>query len=112
MITVVNKRRVGPIPYNTVRVYIGRPTPLGNPFSHLDNTLAKFKVKTREESIEKYREWLTDKFAPLKDKGPEWDQYFHIWACVGHVDVELECWCAPLPCHGDVIKEWIKIGDD
>jgi len=41
-------------------VYIGRPSKWGNPYSHLENTLADFQVNTREEAIEKYREWIRD----------------------------------------------------
>lgn len=42
-------------------VYCGRSRDklgLGNPFSHLKNSQAKFKVATLKESLEKYREWL------------------------------------------------------
>lgn len=51
--TVVNKRHGVPDD-----VYIGRGSQWGNPFSHLFNTEADFKVDTREETIEMYRRWL------------------------------------------------------
>lgn len=41
--------------------YIGRPSSLGNPYSHVSGTLAKFKVSSREESIERYREHFAQK---------------------------------------------------
>lgn len=76
-------------------VYIGRPSPFGNPFSHKEGTLAKFKTKTRKEAVEKYREWvlknptMLEKIKKLKGK-------------------RLGCWCSPLECHGDVIIEILE----
>jgi hypothetical protein len=79
-------------------VYIGRPSKWGNPFSHKDGTLARFKVATREEAIAKYRERLLS--SPLR-----------------HVLHELRgkvlgCWCKPLPCHGDVLAEMSAVSDE
>jgi hypothetical protein len=74
-------------------IYIGRPSKWGNPFSHMPNTLANFKVATREEAVEKFREWilsdpeLTD-IIKLELKGKD-----------------LVCFCAPKSCHGDVLLE-------
>lgn len=78
-------------------VYIGRPGPWGNPFSHKEGTLAKFKCATVEESIQRYREWLLTQPELLK-RLPE---------LKGKV---LACWCKTLknpnaPCHGDVLAE-------
>ena len=39
-------------------VYCARPSPWGNPFSHAQGTLAKFKTKNRRDSIEQFRKWL------------------------------------------------------
>lgn len=36
-------------------VLVCRPSKWGNPYSHKQNTLAKFKTKTRKESIEMYK---------------------------------------------------------
>lgn len=88
--TVVNKRHG--VPYD---VYIGRPGPYGNPFSHLPNTTAGYRVATREEAIEGYYSYIITKLAqepdflePLRDK-------------------VLACWCKPAACHGDVIVEML-----
>jgi len=93
MITVVNKRRA-PLRAGVARIYVGRPSPLGNPF-------AIGRDGTREEVIEKYRAWLGTTDAAL-------DELIRIRAIPG--DIELECWCAPAACHADVIKaaleEW------
>jgi hypothetical protein len=73
-------------------VYIGRGSIWGNPFSHLRESKALFKVNSREEAIEKYTEWLLEqphllrKIATLKNK-------------------VLGCWCDPLPCHGHILTE-------
>ena len=74
-------------------VYVGRPSVWGNPFSHKPDTLAKFKVATREESIARHREWFLSQ--------PE---------LVARAKAELRgkvlgCWCAPSTCHADVIAE-------
>ena len=39
-------------------IYIGRPSKWGNPYSHLDGTSAEFKVNTRQEAIEAYRNYI------------------------------------------------------
>jgi len=72
-------------------VYIGRPSDFGNPFTHLEYGLAKFKVASREEAIEKFEVWLLAQ--------PE---------LVARVKQELKgkvlgCWCAPKKCHGDIL---------
>lgn len=80
-------------------IYIGRGkgSPWGNPYTHKDEaiTLAKYKVATREEAVEKYREYilgrqdLLDRLHELKGK-------------------TLGCWCKPKICHGDVLVDLIK----
>ena len=78
-------------------IYIGRPSKWGNIFSHLDGTLAKYKVSSRDQAIEKYKEWLTNQaellasLHELKNK-------------------RLGCFCKPkkgfkgkLLCHGQIL---------
>lgn len=69
-------------------VYIGRPSKWGNPFQ-----INPRVGRNRTECIQLYREfvernpWLIEKIKKeLKGK-------------------ILGCWCAPLPCHGDVLAE-------
>ncbi len=66
-------------------VYIGRPSKWGNPFPLK-------KEKNREKVIEQYREHLLTR-KDLLEAIPE---------LKGKV---LGCWCAPKPCHGDVLAE-------
>ena len=91
MSRVVNKRVT-----NEFDVYIGRPSEWGNPFSHRNGTLAQFKVATVAEAIESYRIWLWREVQrdPAKlNRLRELD------------GKTLGCWCAPGPCHGDVLIE-------
>lgn len=68
-------------------VYIGRRSKWGNPYI-VD------KDGTREEVIAKYEEWI--KMQPnLMASLPE---------LKGKV---LGCWCAPKPCHGDILVKLI-----
>ncbi|MEH3117052.1 MAG: DUF4326 domain-containing protein [Methylorubrum populi] len=76
-------RRAGP-----GQRYIGRPDPLGNPF-------VIGRDGTRAEVIAKYAEW-----APRQP---------HIMAALPDlVDTDFICWCAPLPCHGDVLLDMVR----
>lgn len=80
---VLNKR-IDPIPDDAV--YVGRPSKWGNPF-HVGTH------GTRDEVIDKYREWLE-----VALKAPS-----------GYLDLDelrgkdLVCWCAPKRCHADVL---------
>ena len=95
MIRIVNRRN-----YKGPGIYIGRPSPLGNPF-------IIGRDGGREEVIRKYRDFLNtaihderikaelEKLEELNKKG----------------DVILICWCAPSKCHGDLIKEILESKD-
>ena len=84
--------------------YIGRPSPLGNPFVIGEDG-------DRIQVIAKYEKWLRKK---IKEKNKKvMDRLTALFMFVDDdEDLELWCWCAPLPCHGDVIKkillEWRK----
>jgi len=75
-------------------IYIGRPSKWGNPFSHKDGTLAKFRVGSRDEAVEKYKEYIIN-----SDLINEIDEL--------HGKI-LGCWCSPLLCHGDVLVNIIN----
>lgn len=78
---VLNASNVGKYPPESV--YIGRPSKWGNPFK-LD------KNQAREEVIDQFYEYVIENeelmasLYELREK-------------------DLVCWCAPLPCHGDVL---------
>ena len=69
--------------------YIGRGSMWGNPF-------VIGKDGTREEVIEKFEKYAEERLA----KEPEW------LAPLQGKDVV--CFCAPLPCHGDVILRLLR----
>jgi hypothetical protein len=76
-------------------VLIARPSDFGNPYSHLSQSSAEFKVATRDEAVNKYREYILGRpdllalLPTLKGK-------------------RLGCWCrASQRCHGDVLIELI-----
>lgn len=66
-------------------VYIGRPSKWGNMF-------VIGRDGDRAAVIGKYREWL------LRNPGLMADLHELRGKTLG-------CWCAPLPCHGDVLAE-------
>jgi Domain of unknown function (DUF4326) len=76
-------------------VYIGRGSKWGNPYSWKPGTKAKYMVSSREEAIQKYKEWvlqqptLMNSLHELKGK-------------------TLGCFCKPAPCHGDVLVELVE----
>lgn len=76
-------------------VYIGRPSPFGNPFSHKQGTAAEFYVETRDEAIDKYEEWIRGR-PELLAKLPD---------LIGKA---LGCWCKPKRCHGDVLVKLVN----
>lgn len=73
-------------------IYIGRPSIWGNPYSHKEDTIAEFKVATREEAIAKYRDYILNK-PELMSKLEELR------------GKRLGCWCRPQKCHGDILIE-------
>lgn len=80
-------------------IYIGRPSTLGNPFligRHGD----------RVAVIEQYRIWLGTMVAE-GDVGVM-SELNRIAYAARHGLVRLFCWCAPLACHGDVIKQVVE----
>jgi hypothetical protein len=80
---VLNRRGKKTLPAGSA--YIGRPTKWGNRFH-------EGKDGSRAEIIAKYRTWLADQ--------PELLASLH--ELRGR---DLVCWCAPEPCHGDVLLE-------
>ena len=100
MINVVNKRRHKATPND---IYIGRGSPLGNPFTHrpLSGTKASFKVDSVIAAIMAYKDYI----------GKELEENEEIIGVFEEIkrkhregEVNLVCYCKPGPCHGDVVK--------
>ena len=82
----VYSKRKGAEPPPKGAVYVGRPSRWGNPF-------VVGKDGTQEECVDEFRHWLLGNAA--------------LSAAV-RADLrgkDLVCWCAPLPCHADVLLE-------
>jgi len=76
----------GPVPN---AVYIGRPSIWGNPF-------AIGRDGTRAEVIAKYESWLAQQPCLMAQLDRLRGRH-------------LICWCAPLPCHGDVLLRLVNV---
>jgi hypothetical protein len=72
---------------------------LGNPFPlHGESS--------RQEVIAQYETWLAHARMTNKAVADELARVAAL-AAKGH-EVELECWCAPQACHGDVVKRTVE----
>lgn len=103
VINVVNKRRHKPTPHDH---YCGRPSVLGNPYSHIQKeTLAKFTVATRDEAIKKHEE---DFYKDIENNPAV---RMELMKLIDHLrkhgEINLLCWCAPASCHCDTIKVYL-----
>lgn len=78
-------------------VYIGRGSVFGNPFVMNDKS-----DEERTRVIAEYKTYFLDRV--------EKDSQFReeVLALKGR---SLVCYCAPKPCHGDVILEWLESYD-
>lgn len=86
--------RVVNIRFEECDYYIGRPTPLGNPF-HVSIG--------RTACIEEYRHWLWRKIKQRDNA--VLSQLINIWLTVPKQNepVRLGCHCVPLDCHGTIV---------
>ena len=109
MITVVNKYKHTPTESD---VYIGRGSPLGNPFTSrpVTTTSAKIQADSREDSINRYRKYiygiLQSDSSEMYTIGKGLNEI--ISKLDKHGYVNLVCFCKPKDCHGDVIKKIIE----
>jgi len=76
-------------------VYIGRPGIYGNPF-----TMSRYGA-TRDECIANFKNWLEQGIYPRARD---------IMESIKRGDLDnkrLGCYCKPLACHGDVLRELV-----
>lgn len=102
MISVVNKYKHTPTPND---VYIGRGSPFGNPYSHMDATMATYKVATRDEAVDCFRQYFLTRISNDAEFAAHVNKLKH--KC-SQGDVNLVCFCKPQRCHGDIIKECLE----
>ena len=74
--------------------YIGRGSPLGNPFTHngVRSIYKTMSFKTREQAIEAYEKYFDEIYEHYKNGE----------------DIYLQCFCKPKACHGDVIADRLQ----
>ena len=84
--------------------YIGRGSPLGNPWTHLEGTKTRQIVPTREEAIARFRKWIEER---IEDQDPKILRELHRLydIAVSKGSLHLQCYCYPKPCHGEVIRD-------
>ena len=94
MIQVISLRGRGGV--RPVGVYVGRPSALGNPF-------LVGRDSTRAEVIGRYQLWLRQQWRRGGPVRQELERLAAKYRRDGRLT--LLCWCAPRPCHADVIRE-------
>lgn len=111
-VTVINVNKNPELTEDPGYVYIGRSKAgqpeniLGNPFTHIPNgTRAEFVVASRDEAVTRYKEYMEEQMkanpvyrAKLESLARRVEGGEHLY---------LGCFCAPLACHGDVLREKI-----
>jgi len=96
VITVLNKRT-----HRGGGEYIGRPSPLGNPFVIGPDG-------DRAAVIDQYEQWLTEIWNK-GGKNAQLTELFRLAEIHRKQDLlTLLCWCAPRPCHGDIIADFVR----
>ena len=94
--TVINRHHYHDRPLPQPWLYIGRGSPLGNPFARAEHG---------DEAIPKYREWLRDKVSSGDAS---------VLRALASITARhhLVCSCAPRPCHGSVVVQaWRELRD-
>ena len=120
MIYVYNKH-IDDFSWSKNNYEIGRPYVLQNPYTHLEleKTKARYKVKTREEAIEKYSHYFDIMYGSNKEFTNVIDEIYEKYK--RGENVYLACWCkkysvfdpkykesTELICHGDIIVNKLR----
>ena len=80
-------------------IYIGRPSTFGNPYSSKEKNLATYKVSSKKEAIQNYRNYILNNIDIL-------DNLIEELKSNGYT--KIGCHCKPASCHGDVLKDLIE----
>jgi hypothetical protein len=88
--------------------YIGRPSILGNPFTHngVRTNLAKLSFKTREDAIAAYDKYFDTMYGKDDEFTKAFDEIYEHYK--NGEDIYLQCFCKPLACHGDIIANKLQ----
>lgn len=92
-------------------VYIGRGSPLGNPYTSKESKIAKYKVSSTAEAIEKFESYLINAIK-TNDRVIVHELKVIIAFLKENKEIALGCYCKgkhyhldDTPCHGEVIKK-------
>ena len=97
-ITVTNKYKMGATQEGDF--YIGRGSPLGNPYKIAPGGYS------RKQVLDLYKKWFQQQWDQNNpDVKFAISQIHHRY--MRKLPSRLICFCAPLPCHGDIIKKFI-----
>jgi hypothetical protein len=95
-IRVVKRQRTKPLPDGAR--YVGRPTAMGSPFKPADKS-----DKARADTIAAFTAQFADEDAWEPKRAARFAELLGELRENG--SLTLACWCAPKPCHADVISE-------
>ncbi len=98
MINIVNKRYWNG-ENNELTVYVGRPSPLGNPYIMRDEN-------QRGLVIAMYETWLRKQLLQDTPQKKEMQRLVDLY--VKWHTLTLVCWCAPKRCHAEVIAKIVE----
>jgi hypothetical protein len=101
-------------------LYVGRPTPWGNPFRVVfaegrvwqvvgpctPSYIFRDRYMAHVWAVSLYRHWLTE--LPQRGLLDRLAQKVEKLRRCGRREVRLGCWCAPIPCHADVLAEAMR----
>ena len=88
--------------------YIGRPSILSNPFTYdgKKSNLARLSFKTREECLSAYEVYFKQMYESDIEFKAAFDEIYEKYK--NGEDIYLQCFCKPLPCHGDIIARELQ----
>ena len=93
-LTLCNRKYDSTKPY----YYIGRPSPLGNPFAMTVKT-----IQERNRVCDEYDSYFPSTLPYLVEHVADL-----LNLAIEHGTLQLVCYCSPLRCHGDTIIEYLK----
>ena len=93
-----------------LRTYKGEGVYIGRKMGNLKGSVLAnpFKIGvdgTRAEVLAKYRKWL---WTEIKKDGAVFTELVRLERIARKDELVLLCWCAPEPCHGEIIKRYLE----
>lgn len=83
-------------------------SPLANPYTHAGkrSSLTKLTFPTREMCLDAYELYFDKMYGSDEDFTREFDRIYDAYK--NGNDIYLQCFCKPLPCHGDIIARKLQ----